>query len=482
MITEKNNSTAAQSDTSETATPEPIMKLVRRGSDPIPGILPLVGLGLPEGRETYTKDDLVKLREMGLNVMSANFPVPVSMERQGFSFIYKADAGNVSSAISLGEEAGMRIIPGTDRTVPKSSVVPSQQETMYTNLAWDAVTELYRNKLGCAASVLNVQPTVGHMSSVNTIASRILGKDQWHKPVLFPLLPISSTIADFGGDAEDGWTEENKFSRYLDALDEKCRPSVLWTSQKAFPVVHPNAGIDRRFLKELALVRDRAYRSHRAMWSTVHCTFSVQPPTTDISETEVTPDIVDVMGTKMKTEAHVALAMGARGLVFDSVCGEAMRKWYPARDPEVDNPFGQYLKEMNADIQKVSEAFLNTYVEYSFVTNGKQKEILGVGEIITGDVKVTVTNPQSEGGQLSENVLVSRIVNPFGSKEYFVVVNLGVREQTVKIGFTKKANQSTEPDQAVEVENLTLATTSGTATGSEFTVKLGAGDWQVFSY
>ena len=453
------NDTSQLNDASDVS--ESIMKQVRRGSDPIPGVLPLVGLGLPQGKTSYEEADLKALKSMGLNTMSAHFPMEVKFERVTGSYMYTYVTydGNLTKSIQAGASVGMRVIAGTEHAVKEIT-----SGAAYDKIAWSAIASNHKNKYGCPAWMLNVNATVDMMDRISDTASVILEQDHWHKPVIYPLLPGSSTIEELGGSTADGWTESEKFDCYCNELEKRCPPSIWWATEPAYPVISPNIPINRKFLSQLGEIRVRSYKSGTGFWSTVHCGILVQPPYTGVSEDLLPDSIVKPLYRCIGAEAHAALAMGARGLVFDSVCGDTRRMWYPARNPQQPTLMTEYMADLLADINKVSEAFMGTYVEncYLIDPNGEKEQFpdyTGIYQGILSDIK-----------GMTDNLIVSHLIDPNSSKDYYVVVNAGVKDQTVELTFDES------------VENLNPTADSESKSGIMFSSKIESGGWRVFSH
>ena len=455
------NDTSQLNDASDVS--EPLMKQVRRGSDPIPGVLPLVGLGLPQGKTSYDEADLKALKSMGLNAMAAHFPTEVTATKRGLVITYTVDDSNATEALEAGAKTGMRIIPGTDHEVgptPSGNLMAPMNRRM----AWSSLVSHAKNKYGCPAWMLNVNATVDNMDRISDTATTILEQDHWHKPVIYPLLPGSSTIEELGGSTADGWTESDKFDRYCEELEKRCPPSIWWATERAYPVISPNIPINREFLSQLGKIRVRSYKSGTGFWSTVHCGIWVQPPYTGVSEDLLPDSIVKPLYRCIGGEAHVDLAMGARGLVFDSVCGDSRTKWYPARNPQQPTLMTEYMADLLADINKVSEAFMGTCVEncYLIDPNGEKEQFpdyTGIYQGILSGIK-----------GMTDNLIVSHLIDPNSSKDYYVVVNVGVQDQTVELTFDES------------VENLNPTADSESKSGIMFSSKIESGGWRVFSY
>ena len=433
------------------------MKQVRRGSDPIPGVLPLVGLGLPQGKTSYEEADLKALKSMGFNTMSAHFPMEVKFERVTGSYMYTYVTydGNLTKSIQAGASVGMRVIAGTEHAVKEIT-----SGAAYDKIAWSAIASNHKNKYGCPAWMLNVNATVDNMDRISDTATTILEQDHWHKPVIYPLLPGSSTIEELGGSAADGWTEANKFDRYCNELEKRCPPSIWWVTEKAFLSQAQEEPINPQFLKQLSELQKRSLRDNKSLWSTVHCSMSPIYPTTGSSPTILPFWVFNIISRCIGTEARAALAMGAKGLVFDSVCGEDSRLWYPANDPQKPSVVGGCLKAVLDDINKVSEAFKGTYVSDCGIRYGDGTLMELVGAIWVQNHHVSSLKDTAGN---SDPLLISSLINPNGSSEYMVIVNLSGKDRTLEIEF----------DTTVKLLNDDLS-------GTKFTPNLGAGEWCVF--
>ena len=433
------------------------MKQVRRGSDPIPGVLPLVGLGLPQGKTSYEEADLKALKSMGFNTMSAHFPMEVKFERVTGSYMYTYVTydGNLTKSIQAGASVGMRVIAGTEHAVKEIT-----SGAAYDKIAWSAIASNHKNKYGCPAWMLNVNATVDNMDRISDTATTILEQDHWHKPVIYPLLPGSSTIEELGGSAADGWTEANKFDRYCNELEKRCPPSIWWVTEKAFLSQAQEEPINPQFLKQLSELQKRSLRDNKGLWSTVHCSMSPIYPTTGSSPTILPFWVFNIISRCIGTEARAALAMGAKGLVFDSVCGEDSRLWYPANDPQKPSVVGGCLKAVLDDINKVSEAFKGTYVSDCGIRYGDGTLMELVGAIWVQNHHVSSLKDTAGN---SDPLLISSLINPNGSSEYMVIVNLSGKDRTLEIEF----------DTTVKLLNDDLS-------GTKFTPNLGAGEWCVF--
>ena len=449
------NDTSQLNDASDVL--EPLMKQVRRGSDPIPGVLPLVGLGLPQGKTSYEEADLKALKSMGFNTMSAHFPMEVKFERVTGSYMYTYVTydGNLTKSIQTGASVGMRVIAGTEHAVTEIT-----SGAAYDKIAWSAIASNHKNKYGCPAWMLNVNATVDNMDRISDTATTILEQDHWHKPVIYPLLPGSSTIEELGGSAADGWTEANKFDRYCDELEKRCPPSIWWVTEKAFLSQAQEEPINPQFLKQLSELQKRSLRDNKGLWSTVHCSMSPIYPTTGSSPTILPFWVFNIISRCIGTEARAALAMGAKGLVFDSVCGEDSRLWYPANDPQKPSVVGGCLKAVLDDINKVSEAFKGTYVSDCGIRYGDGTLMELVGAIWVQNHHVSSLKDTAGN---SDPLLISSLINPNGSSEYMVIVNLSGKDRTLEIEF----------DTTVKLLNDDLS-------GTKFTPNLGAGEWCVF--
>ena len=449
------NDTSQLNDASDVS--ESIMKQVRRGSDPIPGVLPLVGLGLPQGKTSYEEADLKALKSMGLNTMSAHFPMEVKFERVTGSYMYTYVTydGNLTKSIQAGASVGMRVIAGTEHAVKEIT-----SGAAYDKIAWSAIASNHKNKYVCPAWMLNVNATVDNMDRISDTATTILDQDHWHKPVIYPLLPGSSTIEELGGSAADGWTEANKFDRYCDELEKRCPPSIWWVTEKAFLSQAQEEPINPQFLKQLSELQKRSLRDNKGLWSTVHCSMSPIYPTTGSSPTILPFWVFNIISRCIGTEARAALAMGAKGLVFDSVCGEDSRLWYPANDPQKPSVVGGCLKAVLDDINKVSEAFKGTYVSDCGIRYGDGTLMELVGAIWVQNHHVSSLKDTAGN---SDPLLISSLINPNGSSEYMVIVNLSGKDRTLEIEF----------DTTVKLLNDDLS-------GTKFTPNLGAGEWCVF--
>ena len=449
------NDTSQLNDASDVS--EPLMKQVRRGSDPIPGVLPLVGLGLPQGKTSYEEADLKALKSMGFNTMSAHFPMEVKFERVTGSYMYTYVTydGNLTKSIQAGASVGMRVIAGTEHAVKEIT-----SGAAYDKIAWSAIASNHKNKYGCPAWMLNVNATVDNMDRISDTATTILEQDHWHKPVIYPLLPGSSTIEELGGSAADGWTEANKFDRYCNELEKRCPPSIWWVTEKAFLSQAQEEPINPQFLKQLSELQKRSLRDNKSLWSTVHCSMSPIYPTTGSSPTILPFWVFNIISRCIGTEARAALAMGAKGLVFDSVCGEDSRLWYPANDPQKPSVVGGCLKAVLDDINKVSEAFKGTYVSDCGIRYGDGTLMELVGAIWVQNHHVSSLKDTAGN---SDPLLISSLINPNGSSEYMVIVNLSGKDRTLEIEF----------DTTVKLLNDDLS-------GTKFTPNLGAGEWCVF--
>ena len=449
------NDTSQLNDASDVS--ESIMKQVRRGSDPIPGVLPLVGLGLPQGKTSYEEADLKALKSMGFNTMSAHFPMEVKFERVTGSYMYTYVTydGNLTKSIQAGASVGMRVIAGTEHAVKEIT-----SGAAYDKIAWSAIASNHKNKYGCPAWMLNVNATVDNMDRISDTATTILEQDHWHKPVIYPLLPGSSTIEELGGSAADGWTEANKFDRYCNELEKRCPPSIWWVTEKAFLSQAQEEPINPQFLKQLSELQKRSLRDNKSLWSTVHCSMSPIYPTTGSSPTILPFWVFNIISRCIGTEARAALAMGAKGLVFDSVCGEDSRLWYPANDPQKPSVVGGCLKAVLDDINKVSEAFKGTYVSDCGIRYGDGTLMELVGAIWVQNHHVSSLKDTAGN---SDPLLISSLINPNGSSEYMVIVNLSGKDRTLEIEF----------DTTVKLLNDDLS-------GTKFTPNLGAGEWCVF--
>ena len=449
------NDTSQLNDASDVL--EPLMKQVRRGSDPIPGVLPLVGLGLPQGKTSYEEADLKALKSMGFNTMSAHFPMEVKFERVTGSYMYTYVTydGNLTKSIQAGASVGMRVIAGTEHAVKEIT-----SGAAYDKIAWSAIASNHKNKYGCPAWMLNVNATVDNMDRISDTATTILEQDHWHKPVIYPLLPGSSTIEELGGSAADGWTEANKFDRYCNELEKRCPPSIWWVTEKAFLSQAQEEPINPQFLKQLSELQKRSLRDNKSLWSTVHCSMSPIYPTTGSSPTILPFWVFNIISRCIGTEARAALAMGAKGLVFDSVCGEDSRLWYPANDPQKPSVVGGCLKAVLDDINKVSEAFKGTYVSDCGIRYGDGTLMELVGAIWVQNHHVSSLKDTAGN---SDPLLISSLINPNGSSEYMVIVNLSGKDRTLEIEF----------DTTVKLLNDDLS-------GTKFTPNLGAGEWCVF--
>ncbi|MBD5336250.1 MAG: hypothetical protein HDR95_02935 [Bacteroides sp.] len=449
------NDTSQLNDASDVL--ESLMKQVRRGSDPIPGVLPLVGLGLPQGKTSYEEADLKALKSMGFNTMSAHFPMEVKFERVTGSYMYTYVTydGNLTKSIQAGASVGMRVIAGTEHAVKEIT-----SGAAYDKIAWSAIASNHKNKYGCPAWMLNVNATVDNMDRISDTATTILEQDHWHKPVIYPLLPGSSTIEELGGSAADGWTEANKFDRYCNELEKRCPPSIWWVTEKAFLSQAQEEPINPQFLKQLSELQKRSLRDNKSLWSTVHCSMSPIYPTTGSSPTILPFWVFNIISRCIGTEARAALAMGAKGLVFDSVCGEDSRLWYPANDPQKPSVVGGCLKAVLDDINKVSEAFKGTYVSDCGIRYGDGTLMELVGAIWVQNHHVSSLKDTAGN---SDPLLISSLINPNGSSEYMVIVNLSGKDRTLEIEF----------DTTVKLLNDDLS-------GTKFTPNLGAGEWCVF--
>ena len=451
------NDTSQLNDASDVS--EPLMKQVRRGSDPIPGVLPLVGLGLPQGKTSYDEADLKALKSMGLNAMAAHFPTEVTATKRGLVITYTVDDANATEALEAGAKTGMRIIPGTDHEVgptPSGNLMAPMNRRM----AWSSLVSHAKNKYGCPAWMLNVNATVDNMDRISDTATTILEQDHWHKPVIYPLLPGSSTIEELGGSTADGWTESDKFDRYCNELENRCPPSIWWVTEKAFLSQAQEEPINPQFLKQLSELQKRSLRDNKSLWSTVHCSMSPIYPTTGSSPTILPFWVFNIISRCIGTEARAALAMGAKGLVFDSVCGEDSRLWYPANDPQKPSVVGGCLKAVLDDINKVSEAFKGTYVSDCGIRYGDGTLMELVGAIWVQNHHVSSLKDTAGN---SDPLLISSLINPNGSSEYMVIVNLSGKDRTLEIEF----------DTTVKLLNDDLS-------GTKFTPNLGAGEWCVF--
>ena len=370
-------------------------------------------------------------------------------------YTYVTYDGNLTKSIQAGASVGMRVIAGTEHAVKEIT-----SGAAYDKIAWSAIASNHKNKYGCPAWMLNVNATVDNMDRISDTATTILEQDHWHKPVIYPLLPGSSTIEELGGSAADGWTEANKFERYCDELENRCPPSIWWVTERAYPVVNPNIPINREFLSQLGKIRVRSYKSGTGFWSTVHCGIWAQPPYTGVSEDLLPDSTVKPLYRCIGGEAHVALAMGARGLVFDSVCGESRTKWYPARNPKQSTLMTEYMCRLLDDINKVSEAFKGTYVSDCGIRYGDGTLMELVGAIWVQNHHVSSLKDTAGN---SDPLLISSLINPNGSSEYMVIVNLSGKDRTLEIEF----------DTTVKLLNDDLS-------GTKFTPNLGAGEWRVF--
>ena len=449
------NDTSQLNDASDVL--EPLMKQVRRGSDPIPGVLPLVGLGLPQGKTSYEEADLKALKSMGFNTMSAHFPMEVKFERVTGSYMYTYVTydGNLTKSIQTGASVGMRVIAGTEHAVTEIT-----SGAAYDKIAWSAIASNHKNKYGCPAWMLNVNATVDNMDRISDTATTILEQDHWHKPVIYPLLPGSSTIEELGGSTADGWREAKKFERYCDELENRCPPSIWWGTEKAFLSQAQEEPINPQFLKQLSELQKRSLRDNKGLWSTVHCAIPPIYPYTGALPVLMPISVTRIISRCIGTEARAALAMGAKGLVFDSVCGDNSLLWYPANDPQNPNIVGGCLKAVLDDINNVSEAFKGTYVSDCGIRYGDGTLMELVGAIWVQNHHVSSLKDTAGN---SDPLLISSLINPNGSSEYMVIVNLSGKDRTLEIEF----------DTTVKLLNDDLS-------GTKFTPNLGAGEWCVF--
>lgn len=485
-----NSKLMSKSTTKTTAeeTPQTVMGNVKRGADPIPGIVPLVGLGLPSGKATYDPFDLDELKKMGMNVMSTLFKVSVSSRMEGFTVIVNTDVNNVTKAITNGTTSGVRIIPGINYS---ASAGPSQ--SMYSKRAWSKIIKEDKNQK-CIPAWRIWGPT--KPTSNSTAASEgasILSEDNWNRPILFPLVAADASISDMGGSSNNGWTEENKFDLYCMKLHEECPPSIWWSTQRAF--ANPLAGeeINPLFISSLKRVKNFADKKTRAVWSTVHCSFA-SPEGNPSSEADISTTLLDKMKTEINLEAHLALAMGARGLVFQDLCGGEDNIYYPYRKlstwistegkESTKNKLGTTVQNLCNDIKKVEEAFLNTSLRNIAIVNATTA-LNGIFDSFSAPF-----GPLTKIENQKAPLLVSHFVNPFGSKEYIVVVNLSsTLTQTIKTTFSDTMNNlnprfiSYTPPSigTLAIPVIPPIGNNESSTGTTFNSKLEPGEWRVFS-
>ena len=184
------------------------------------------------------------------------------------------------------------------------------------------------------------------------------------------------------------------------------------------------------------------------------------------------------MGVQIGLESRCALALGAKGLVFETAYGNDSQFWYPLRAIGPANPLGDQVKTINADLEKVCSAFIDTQLLEAGVYGSSN-----VFESATGKI----TLPCGVLGTISNQsapLLISRL-RGFG-KEFFVVLNLSATSaQTLYIYFDEIVTNLNPAPIAVKPpiigKGVTLPSPEETE-DSTFTSVLPAGGWRVFSY
>lgn len=179
-------------------------------------------------------------------------------------------------------------------------------------------------------------------------------------------------------------------------------------------------------------------------------------------------------------EARCALALGTKGLVFENFCDNM------SQPITQNNTVGDIVKDINVNLGNVSSAFIGTVLMESGVHNGDSSLYEAIDPIGSS------CGPLTSITGASAPILVSRFVNPLGSKEYIVLVNLSLtKSQSVTATFsntvenmnplkgvtgTLKPNPGFGGFLAIEYPSLDEA-----SSGTSFSLKIQAGDWRVFS-
>ncbi len=549
---EQIQTTAAQSATESVADR---LRKIKRGAEPIPGHLPLVGVGIPGPLEiykteeelragesnhghAYTEEDLLKLKDMGLNAMMTDFYVKADLQGSaGMIPTVKTDLTNIKTSFENGRKAGMRIIPGvtlTDRAlIGLTPPSPSESEAnlkLKERTSWMRLVDEQSNAKGCPAWFLSSLTSASELGNLANRCNDIYLKDVWKKPILFRLQPSDATVKEltgeysFAGDA---------FARYREKLDNECPPSVWWVTDRAFSSGYSDAAVLPRpdYLKALKDVMDHIRPKtldliprHNSMWATVHCSFNVPDEHLGKEEKDIPQEYLDLMKLRMGLEARCALALGAKGLVFDRLCGaDPIKEWCPVKQwvknitpgeknpgntvwEEVDNPLANHVTALTGQIQKLADAFIGTELAETCVvsTYSLLRSYFGNFSSKFG----TLTKIELTGG--TPHLLLSRFVNRLGNKEYVVIVNLNpVESSSLNVTFDKEM-RNLNPGQLMSVTPVlppsirpTAETDANVAqvkedapsadgivnpsfgteksTGREFALKIGAGDWRIFS-
>ena len=366
------------------------LRKIRRGAEPIPGCLPLVGVGIPGAKKHYLEEDLSRLREMGLNTMMADFYVAMNQESSdGFIPTFTPDLSNITISLENGKKTGMRLIPGLTLIDPALSGMnpPASQDTEAVEhlkrcTGWKSLVEENTDSKGCPAWYLSEEPSVAEIGGTAVMCRTILNSDVWNKPILFRLKPSTSSVAEITGGTVSDWTAGTAFSRYRTLLDSECPPSVWWVTDRAFTKLYSDTSSmpSPRYLKALKDVQEHIRPDalnltprYNSMWATVHCSFPIPEEHLGKEEKDIPDEYLELMRLRMGLEARCALALGAKGLIFDRLCGlKPADEWCPGREitrdtapgednavwTEVGNPLGNILSDLTSGIQEMADVFI----------------------------------------------------------------------------------------------------------------------------
>lgn len=446
-----------------------LMNGVVRGDNPIPPILPRVAYGLSSAATSYTTDVLSDLKNKGFNVVSAEFATTVY---GGTGLKPKPNTSNTTDTFSNAEELGMRVIPGVSISISSDTLLKE---------AWDATISAVGDIKSCPAWLAANNSLLVSTAALSNLCGNIISTDKWLRPVLFNMLPADSAISDLGGSPEAGWTEDNKYDKYCQRLFAFCPPMVWWTTQRGFAETLDISALNPLFLKSLKIVKTWADNTNRAMWSTVHSSFLIPNDHKGENELLIPTELATIMKARIGLETRCALAMGVKGLVFDTVFGNSAQYWYPLRTLGHTNPLGDIVKELNSDLEKVREAFVNTELWEAGVV-GTDSGL----EAAAGNITLPCSILDSVSGQTSP-LLIARLRS--WSKEFFVIVNLSTSQsQHLKINFINDVTNLNpyrliiKPISEKAIILPPILPSQEREFGLEFISNIAPGGWRVFSY
>lgn len=150
------------------------MKKTFRGVDPIPQILPRIGLGIPENKTKYETNALNWMKACGINVVCHSFDS--WLKRTNMQ--YTIDITDILASSDNCIESGIRFIPGIcdlfstpiNPSAPQSEVASSGESTyQYSGLAQSAaiimIKEL-KDEISCPSWYLPESLKVGSLTPI----------------------------------------------------------------------------------------------------------------------------------------------------------------------------------------------------------------------------------------------------------------------------------------------------------------------------